>query len=281
MTDCTAKHFKEELSEVERQIIAIRLKCEEKVQSENERFEQVKMTREQCIQDYGRTVTERMEEHEQQLQGVHQRMNEQVARARQERQEALDRAQAFTEKAEAAEQRARELEKDFFELRRVLDSIMVNEDKRLNEVQREGDIWMHNRLEDVNDYVRNMARYCSEVRNSVLHSIETMHAGHEGLMAEAEESATQRSRYKDMHAAALNHSGKAMTDEEFHGVRSELSQGWYDDWARHSATFCRQSLWTDALRLEGSMEDPLKPADPTCPRPVESARESVSERLRE
>jgi len=269
----------DELSEVERQIIAIRLKCEEKVQSEDERCAQVERKREECIEEHKKTVADAVEEYEEQIRGVRERADEQVGRTKQETSEALERARVATEKAVEAETRAKKLERELYKLRRVLDAALLDEEKRTRQVKNETEERVHQRLEDTNNYIRDMARYASEIQNSVVHSVETMHDDHKVSIKDTEVASTQRSRYKELYDTALEHGRGESSREEMEGFKTELVQGWHDDWVG-IATVGRQELWTDKLRLEGSAEDPLKPADAACPRPVERARAHVLERER-
>jgi len=276
MTACFTQ-LNDELAEVERQIIAVRLKCEEKLEVENERCAQVERRREELVQEHEKTLADAVAEYEEQIRGVQERAEEQVGRARQEKQEAMERARVATEKAESDEQRIRDLETELYELRRVFDTVLHNEEAESRDVRNRADHHVHQRLENTNQYIRDMSRYASEIQNGVVHSIEAMHDEQKVSLEVAQSSADERSRFKDLCTASLSHEKRDMTHEEFQGVRTELVQGWYDDWVSiaHSG---QPELWTDKIRWEGSAEEPLKPADKFSARPVEHARQLVTER---
>mmetsp|Transcript_137199 Transcript_137199/g.382688 ORF Transcript_137199/g.382688 Transcript_137199/m.382688 type:complete len:291 (+) Transcript_137199:73-945(+) len=276
----TFTELKKELSECERQIIAVRLKSEEKVQKENERCAQVEKTRDDTIEAHNKKVAEMHEEYEQQINNVKLRAEARVNQLAKERQQAEDRARAATEKAEEAEQRVRELEGVLHELRQTLDEKMLEEEERTKQVVQTANLEVNQRLEDASHCIRDTARYASEIQNGVVNSIEVMHDEHKARSRDTELASTQRSRYKELHDAAINHSTRDISHNEFAGIRSELVQGWYDDWVSTTTSAGQRALWTDNLRLEGSAEDPLRPADPTSPRAVERARQHTMERQR-
>jgi len=267
----------DELSECERQIIAIRLKAEERVHKENERLALVERKRDECITAHRQSIKAAVEDYEQQIANVTGKAEQQTGAVVRAQADAERRTREAAAATEAAEQRTRELEREMLQLRRALDRTLLEEEQRSQEVVCAADMAVKQREEETNRIVQDTARYTSEVQDGAVEQIELMHGEHQGNIRETEERSVQRSRYKELYNAALGHTSRDLSPAEFGDAKADLVRGWYDDWVKTTSNTGQRTTLADGLKLEGMAEQPLSPSDPCRPRSVVRARQRAEE----
>mmetsp|Transcript_28005 Transcript_28005/g.63395 ORF Transcript_28005/g.63395 Transcript_28005/m.63395 type:complete len:281 (-) Transcript_28005:74-916(-) len=269
----------DELSECERQIVAIRLKTEERLEKENDRFAMVEKKRDECIEEHKRNLADAVEECEQQLANVSDKTEQQLNASIEARKQAELRERTALQKAEAAEQQARELEVEMRQLRSILDKTLEEEDQLSQELIRSSDAEVQRNFQETDRTVQDTARFASELQEGVVDAIEVLHKEHQGHIRETELGSSQRSRYVEMYSAAVNHSTQKVSDEDFLHHKGELVQGWYDDWVKTTSSVGGPSPLVNRLQLDHPPEKPMSPLEATRPRSVERARQRVMDRL--
>lgn len=271
----TWTQLNDELKECERQITAIRLKSQEKVAKEEERLALVEKKRAECVQAHRRNVADATSERDQQLENVRSKAAQQVRLHSEARDRAQERTRAATERAEAAESRQRELEKELLALRRTLDATLLEEERKAEEMKAHTDMEVSAKMAETDAFVCDIARYASEVQNGIVATVEDMHEEHKVQVKQTEDASRARSRYVQLHNTAVAHATREIPTDQLHRTKAELSEDWQNDWVRTVRGQGRRPLWTDNLE---ALPSPLRPGDPSSPRPADLARRKAVER---
>jgi len=252
----------EELTECERQLVAIRLKAEERKVIETKRLQQVVNKRKDMLETQQRLIEETKQESERSLRGIVARAEQEINAASRAREDARRRQDLADEKANAADLQAKELERQMLAL-----SSWCESDRRYSEVKQRADDVVREMEQDTSWLVRNAAMYASEVQENTLNSMAAMQAELQTKIFEAQGKSEERSRFKELHEALLSQPDCDISANEFFNAKAKLLQAWLDDWVSHTHRATPHST----LNLQESPEV-LKPTSPDRARSVDRAR---------
>jgi len=269
-----ASAVEHEIAEVERQIIAVRLKTEEKVLVEQERLAGVVRRRQELVEAHEARLREAAAEHLQQLQSVESRAAQEIEQAVDVREEAEERGCSANVQAEALEERARRLEKEIDRMSGVLHGTLLDHEHRYDEIRMSSDVRVLARQEETDRIVRDASLYASEIQDDGLLAIQEMHDSSRALAQDAEKGSKERSKFREL--CNLLASKQEIPTDQFHDAKLRVYQEWLD-------------LWMDATSAENTSvlsprsstaQDALTPSSPDRPRSVERAR-ARAEQLRQ
>jgi len=263
----TWNQLMEELTECERQLVAVRLKAEEKKVREAKRLEEVLVKRQAMVEVQEKLMQETKEEFETSLQGIVEKAQEDIKEAATAKEEAVRRREVADEKADAADLQAKELERQILALNGWLDTAEAESDRKYSEVRRHADDVVREKEQDTCQLVREAALYASEVQEDTLSMMATMQEELQTKVSEAQSRSEERSRFKALHEALLCQPDQNISADEFFQAKGKLIQAWLDDWVSHT----HKSTPRSTLNLQ-DRPDILKPSSPDRARSVDRAR---------
>jgi len=226
----------EELTVSERRKTSARLKAEEKALLEEERLKMVEKKRQELIEAHEKAKQEAIDEFEEQMSNLNDKMDQETTEARKACAQAEERTRVANELTMKADMKAQELKQQIKKLHIELEAARCRYEQRFEEVRDKADEAVHKSLEDTSRAVRGMAIHANDVQEDALTTLEAMQREALLKMHDAEEGATRRSKFDELHNIVLSHSRKDTTKDHFDRLKGELIQDWYDKWVDSTAT---------------------------------------------
>mmetsp|Transcript_8436 Transcript_8436/g.24144 ORF Transcript_8436/g.24144 Transcript_8436/m.24144 type:complete len:289 (+) Transcript_8436:116-982(+) len=231
----TVGELTDELNACERQIVAIRLKAEEKKQAELERLAQVIAKRDECIKAHRSRLDELVEECEQQLASVTSTTEEELAQLAEAKAKADERNRIATARACELDIRTRQLEQQVRRLCTSLDEQQAEQDEKIHDVRALADNTVQRVLEDCSSKVQAAKLHALELQGAALGSIEEMQQHARVRIEDAHGQSKQRSRFQHLVQQISLHKTQDLTAEQLVQAKTELLQAWMDEFVQHAS----------------------------------------------
>mmetsp|Transcript_132383 Transcript_132383/g.295126 ORF Transcript_132383/g.295126 Transcript_132383/m.295126 type:complete len:325 (-) Transcript_132383:65-1039(-) len=278
----------QELDECERQIIAIRLKAEEKRGSVVEKVTLVAKRREELLRSHRQRFEDTKKEYEAQLQSIVDNADQEIMNMAQLAEQARARTRAAEAGVREAELKARHVESEVQRLQAAMKSMTARTDMRLRQVYTDCDERVRQIEEDGSIACRDMALHASEVQEGAMETIEHMRTELRVKVEDAEVESVQRSRFQELLAVVegAEHATRAKAASREEPAKSAIKvnesrigvlQAWYDDWVRTNSSLGQRTVkMAYHRRSPACYEGPRGTPSPTCkdrPRSVERERQ--------
>lgn len=264
----------QELAECERQLVAVKLKAEEKKEIEYKRLDQVLAKEQEMLDAHEREVQAQRAEFEKAVQGVVSRAEEDVDGIETMMQAADERRKLADSKAEALELQAKELERQIRATNGHLDQAEEVGAQKYEALLQRADDTVREKESHTNLAVRDAALYASEVQDGTMCMMASMQEELQSKITQATAKSQERSRFVQLHHVALEGSkeDQYVSRTELSGRKSKLMQEWLQDWVGQT----HSSAPVSTLQLEAAPEA-LKPSSPDLARSVDRARRKAME----
>mmetsp|Transcript_52763 Transcript_52763/g.152100 ORF Transcript_52763/g.152100 Transcript_52763/m.152100 type:complete len:297 (+) Transcript_52763:92-982(+) len=226
----TATALTEQLAACERQIVAIRLKAEEKKLEEEERYKQVCAKREECAASHKEKVDELVSEYGGQLEATVAQAEREIADIHEKRDKALQRSADAQARTAALNAEAKALEREVRSLCGRIDMQEADYERQTLEVQQEADDHVRHLLEDCSSRVLGVSTHAADVQDRTLDSIASLQQEAKSRVISAVDQSRQRSRFENLVVKISQHTSQDLTKEQLVQAKTELLQAWLDDW---------------------------------------------------
>jgi len=248
----TATELANQLAACERQIVAIRLKAEEKKAQEEERYAHVCQKREECVASHRKKVDDLVAEYTQQLEGAVAMADSEIAQLDARRAQVLQQSSDAQARTADLKLQAKALEREVRTLCMRIDGQEADYERQGQELQQEVDEHVHGVLQNCHTQIYDVSTFASEMRDRTLESIASMQVEARALVDGSAEQSKSRSRFEDLVTRISRRHSQDLSAEQLLQAKTELLQAWLDDWARHASrqTSEAPSYLTEVLSAE-------------------------------
>lgn len=262
----------EELVQVERDIVAIRLKTEEKLEQQREKMVLVRARRKELIAAHKKALAEYQEEHTRALESVCSRARQEIENAQASKEDAIRRRREAELGTTTAEQASRELEHQVKALHQQLDRCKKAQEQRYQEAISAADELVRTKAEDADEAVRRQSILASYIQESSVQTVEDLQAEVRAKSAEFPPMSIERSRFPDLYAVFSKRSGQVISSDEFEKSRIDILEAWHGDFLQTTQALDQHTK----AKLEAQRSATVPPGRP---RSIEGARRRAEGRI--
>mmetsp|Transcript_44990 Transcript_44990/g.97022 ORF Transcript_44990/g.97022 Transcript_44990/m.97022 type:complete len:314 (-) Transcript_44990:68-1009(-) len=263
-----------EIAECERQLVAVRLKAEEKREVEAKRLQGVLAKGAEMDGAHRDRMSGIIEEFQKGIAGLLNKRDEALKEAKAKEEEARESCRKAHKRADELDAEALIIEAKMKEVNAKLDALEVANEDRFQRIRASTDRAVARKMEEATERVRDAGLYASEVQEMTIRDLADMEAEMKGNLAQSPYKCAQRSRAKELRqvlSALVSPSDptapKNLCQQDLVRAKAVILQAWLDDWVNHT----HRATPSTAVPLD-SPEPPLRPRTPGRPRSVSFAR---------